>query len=89
MGKKPANRTCVGCRNSFDKKELIRVIRNQDGLILIDKTGRANGRGAYICNDLNCFKLAKKNHGLERSLKIEIPDAVYEQLEQEVSENAE
>ena len=87
MGTKPALRTCVGCRNSFDKKELIRVIKTPEGEIVLDKTLRANGRGAYICNDEECFKKARKNKGLARSLKVEIPENIYDELIKEVSKD--
>jgi predicted RNA-binding protein YlxR (DUF448 family) len=88
VGKKPVLRTCVGCRNSFDKNELIRVIRNSDGELKVDKTGKANGRGAYICNNAECFRLAKRNKGLARSLDVSIPDSIYEELEKEVESDA-
>ena len=87
MGTKPALRTCVGCRNSFDKKELIRVIKTPEGEIVLDKTLRANGRGAYICNSEECFKKARKNKGLARSLKVEIPENIYDELIKEVSKD--
>jgi len=64
---------------------MIRVIRTAENEICIDATGRKNGRGAYICPNMNCLKMAMKNRGLERSLKTAIPESVYQQLEEEMS----
>lgn len=65
------------------KKELIRVIKTPEGEIVLDSTGRQNGRGAYICNDVECFKKARKNKGLERSFKQSINAEIYDALEKE------
>ena len=70
------------------KKELIRVIKTEEE-VLLDTTGRKNGRGAYICANPECLKKARKSKGLERSLKASIPDEVYENLEKEMSTLAE
>lgn len=86
MNKKPATRQCVGCRESFEKRNLIRVIKTPEGEIQLDVTGKSNGRGAYLCKNAECFKKARKNQGLNRSLKMAIPDEIYEQLEKELSE---
>ena len=77
-------RQCVGCGEMKAKKELIRVIKNDEGVFL-DASGRKNGRGAYICADTDCLEKARKSKGLERSLKVAIPDEVYENLEKEMS----
>ena len=67
------------------KKEMIRVIRTSEGEFLLDATtGRKNGRGAYLCPSMECFKKAVKNKGLERSFKQAIPKEVYEALEKEM-----
>jgi predicted RNA-binding protein YlxR (DUF448 family) len=84
MQKKIPMRKCVGCGEMKDKKELIRIIRTPEDEILLDTSGRANGRGAYICNNLECFKKAVKNKGLERSLKSSIPADVLERMEKEL-----
>ena len=63
-------RTCIGCRQSKDKKELIRVVRNKEDNVFVDLTGKQNGRGAYICADASCLEKAIKNKGLEKTLKI-------------------
>lgn len=83
--KKVPMRQCTGCREMKSKREMIRVIRTTEGEICIDATGRKNGRGAYICPNMDCLKLAVKNRGLERSLKMAIPESVYQQLEEEMS----
>jgi predicted RNA-binding protein YlxR (DUF448 family) len=84
MPKKIPMRKCVGCGEMKEKKDLIRVIKTPEDEILLDKTGRANGRGAYICNSRECFGKAVKNKGLERSLKSRIPDDVTMRIEKEL-----
>ncbi len=77
-------RQCVGCGEKKNKKELIRVIKTPEDHIIIDTTGKKNGRGAYICNSIDCFEKASKNKGLERSLKSKIPEEIYENLTKEL-----
>lgn len=77
-------RQCVGCQEMKSKKEMIRVIRTKEEEILLDATGKKNGRGAYICPDLECLRKARKNKGLERSFRQTIPKEVYEALEKEM-----
>ena len=79
-------RQCTGCREMKSKKEMIRVIKTAEGEILLDATGRKNGRGAYLCPSMECFKKAVKGRGLERSFKMAIPREVYETLEKEMEE---
>ena len=76
-------RQCPGCREMKNKKEMIRVLKTAEDEIVLDATGKKNGRGAYICFSRECLEKARKNHGLERSLKASIPDEVYESLEKE------
>ena len=76
-------RQCTGCREMKNKKEMIRVLKTAEDEIVLYATGKKNGRGAYICFSRECLEKAKKNHGLERSLKAAIPDEVYENLEKE------
>ena len=78
-------RSCCGCRVKLDKSELIRVVRRPEGEIVLDRTGRANGRGAYICPSVDCLKLARKKRALERGLRGQVPDEVYTALEEELS----
>lgn len=66
------------------KKGMLRVVKNKEGEISIDETGRKNGRGAYICRDMECFLKAQKKHSLERSLKCSISDEIYQKLRQEI-----
>ncbi len=84
--KKIPLRKCTGCGEMKHKKELIRVIKTPEEEIIIDVTGRKNGRGAYICNSSVCLTKAIKTKALERSLKLAIPKEVYEQLEKELRE---
>ena len=79
--KKIPLRQCIGCGEMKSKKEMIRVIKTAEGEILLDATGRKNGRGAYLCPSMECFKKAVKGRGLERSFKMAIPREVYETLE--------
>ena len=81
MAKKIPMRQCVGCGLMKNKKDMIRVIKTATGEILLDRTGRQNGRGAYICDDKECLIKAKKNKGLERLFKQQIPEQVYDSLE--------
>lgn len=83
--KKIPLRKCTGCNEMKYKKELIRVLKTPEGEIVLDKTGKKNGRGAYLCNSTECFQKARKSKGLERSLQIKIPDEIYEALEKELN----
>ena len=78
-------RKCVGCNEMKTKQEFIRVLKTPEEEIVLDTTGRKNGRGAYICMNPECLKLAQKNKGLERSLKQSIPDTVFENLYKEMN----
>ena len=84
--KKIPLRQCIGCGEMKSKKEMIRVLKTTEDEIVIDATGRKNGRGAYICPSMECFKKAVKSKGLERSLKMAIPKEVYEALEKEMEQ---
>ena len=84
--KKIPLRQCIGCGEMKSKKEMIRVIKTAEGEILLDATGRKNGRGAYLCPSMECFKKAVKGRGLERSFKMAISREVYETLEKEMEE---
>ena len=84
--KKLPLRQCIGCNEMKSKKEMIRIIRTPEGEIVLDATGRKNGRGAYICPTRECLKKAIKGKGLERSFKMPIPAEVYETLEKEMEE---
>lgn len=78
--KKIPNRTCIGCNTQKTKKELIRIVKNAQGEIKVDKTGKLPGRGAYICNNSECLEKAVRSKRLEKSFEMKIEDVVYEQL---------
>lgn len=73
-------RTCIGCNSQKEKKELIRIVKNKDEEISIDKTGRAEGRGAYICDNIDCLNKAIKNKKIEKTFKMKIENEIYENL---------
>jgi len=82
--KKNTDRTGTGCQEMKSKREMLRVLRTPEGEIVVDATGRKNGRGAYLCHSMDCLEKARKNKGLERSLKCAIPDETYESLKKEI-----
>lgn len=82
-------RKCTGCQEMKSKKELIRIVRNDEGEFSLDSTGKKQGRGAYICPDIQCLEKAQKSKGLERSFKTSVPQDVYEELKKELAENNE
>ncbi len=73
-------RTCMGCNTKKDKKDLIRIVKNNKNEITIDKTGKIEGRGAYICNSVQCLEKVIKSKRLERSLDIKISEEIYSNL---------
>ena len=85
--RKEPMRKCIGCGEMKSKKEMMRVLKTPEGPIVLDVTGRKNGRGAYLCQTLDCLKAARKNRGLERSFKMNIPEEVYDSLEKEFGES--
>ncbi|MBO7746613.1 YlxR family protein [Paenibacillus sp. MWE-103] len=76
-------RKCVACQEMKPKKELIRVVRTPDEAVLIDLTGKKAGRGAYLCGQVDCFRLAKKSRALDRALKQTVGAEIYDQLAQD------
>ena len=81
MVKKIPDRMCIACREMKPKKELIRIVADKEGKIFTDPTGRANGRGAYICKSAECILKAKKTKALEKTLKRQMPEDIWEQIE--------
>ncbi len=81
--RKLPERRCIGCGEHFLKKELIRIVRAPDGSVSLDKTGKAAGRGAYLCHKLTCFRRARKANRINTSLSCQIPDEIYDALEAE------
>lgn len=80
-------RKCMGCGEMKNKRELVRVVKNKEGEISLDLTGKKAGRGAYVCPQLSCLQKARKSRGFERALSCKIPEEVYDQMEQELSQN--
>lgn len=87
MAKKIPLRQCVGCGEMKNKKEMMRVLKTPEDEIVLDLTGKKNGRGAYLCVSAECLAKARKNKGLERSFRMSIPNEVYDSLEKEYNEN--
>lgn len=87
MAKKIPMRQCVGCGEMKNKKDMMRVLKTADGSIVLDRTGRKNGRGAYLCMSGACLAKACRNKGLERSFKMSIPQEIYESLKKEFEED--
>jgi predicted RNA-binding protein YlxR (DUF448 family) len=83
--KKVPMRMCTGCGEMKPKKELVRIVRNAQGEISLDKTGKKPGRGAYICKDTQCLKKAKKSKRLERAFGCTVPDEIYARIEEELT----
>ncbi|MBQ7341460.1 MAG: YlxR family protein [Oscillospiraceae bacterium] len=84
MQKKIPQRQCMGCRERKAKKDMIRVVRSTDGTVMLDFSGKLNGRGAYVCPDPECLKKAQKSNSLGRALETEIPQEVYLRLAREM-----
>ena len=76
----------MGCREMKSKKELVRILKTTEDELMIDAKGKKNGRGAYICRSMECLEKAQKSKGLERSLKMPVPQDVYETLRKELAE---
>lgn len=78
--KKLPQRTCIGCNSKKDKKELLRIVKNKQGEIQIDLTGKKDGRGIYLCKDEECLNKAIKNKRIARTFEMEIEDSFYEKM---------
>jgi predicted RNA-binding protein YlxR (DUF448 family) len=85
--KKIPQRKCMGCMESRNKSELIRVVRSPEGEISLDLKGKKSGRGAYICQNISCLKKARKGKRIERALECEISDDIYTALEAQLLES--
>lgn len=86
MAKKIPLRQCIGCGESKEKNNLIRIIKTPEGLIEFDKTGKKNGRGAYLCSSQDCLNKVMKTKGLDRAFKMTVPKEIYDKLSKELSE---
>lgn len=85
--KKIPMRRCVGCGETKEKRQLLRIVRSPDGEVNIDLTGKKSGRGAYICKNVSCLRKARKNKRLEQNLETSISDDVYSRLESQIGAN--
>ena len=88
MQKKIPQRQCMGCRERKNKRDMIRVVRTTEGTVSLDFGGKMNGRGAYVCPDMECLKKCRKSRALERCLEVSIPEEVYDRLEKEMEVGA-
>lgn len=79
-------RKCLGCNEMKDKRSLLRIVRDKDGNVFFDSTGKAAGRGAYICKSVECFRKCRKGGRLEKTFKTKIDDDIYNQLETKLTE---
>ena len=84
MQKKIPQRQCMGCRERKAKRDMIRVVRGTHGTVSLDFGGKKNGRGAYICPDMECLKKALRSKALDRSLEVTIPEEIYDRLQKEM-----
>ena len=85
--KKIPMRRCNGCNEQKPKNELIRIVRSPEGEISLDLKGKVSGRGAYICNDLECLRKVRKSRRIDRTFEMTIPDTVYDSLEEQIKNN--
>lgn len=86
--KKIPLRKCISCGENKSKKELLRIVKTNDDQVLVDLTGKINGRGAYICPTKSCFELAYKTKKISRALQIEIDNELYEKLKDNIKEDS-
>lgn len=77
-------RKCVGCNEMKEKKELVRVVRDKEGNVSLDLTGKKPGRGAYICKSVKCLKKARKAQRIEHALEVAIEDSIYDEMEAQI-----
>lgn len=80
MNKKKPARRCMGCNESKEKNELLRIVKSKEGIVEVDLTGKKNGRGAYICKDEKCLDKVMKSKRLQKVFEIEISQDIYESL---------
>lgn len=86
--KKP-QRQCIGCREGKEKNELVRIVKTPEGDVVVDRSGRQNGRGAYLCDNEECLQKARKTNALSRSFKMNVSDEIYDELERQLQNDAE
>lgn len=84
--RKTPTRTCTGCATSSDKRDFVRFVRTPEGHVEVDPTGKANGRGAYVCADADCFEMARKRRRLDSALRVTLKDDDYTRLKRDFDE---
>lgn len=84
--RKVPTRTCTGCATSSDKRSFVRFVRTPEGHVEVDTTGKANGRGAYVCADPDCFEMARKRRRLDSALRVSLKDDDYDRLKRDFTE---
>ncbi|MEG1581894.1 MAG: YlxR family protein [Clostridia bacterium] len=87
QNKKVPIRTCIACKSSKPKKDMLRIVKSKTGDICIDRTSKQEGRGAYVCNDITCIEKAVKSKALNRAFECNVGLEVYDKLKGEFSEN--
>lgn len=85
--KKIPMRRCTGCNEQKPKNQLIRVVKSPENEISLDLTGKKSGRGAYICNNIECLRKARKSRRIDRTFEMTIPDEVYDSLEEQIKKD--
>ena len=78
-------RRCMGCNEPKPKSELVRIVRTPDGEIKLDRTGKLNGRGAYICDSTECLNRVRKNGRISRNFGVAVPSEIFDELEKELN----
>ena len=86
--KKIVQRTCIGCNVKKDKKELSRLVLNKNGEFFLDETGKAEGRGIYICKNIECLEKAVKSKRLQKTFNLKIDENLYENIRGVIIENS-
>lgn len=84
--RKVSNRTCVACRSADEKRWFVRIVRTPDGHVIVDPTGKANGRGAYLCAKPECFDVARQRRRLDAALKVTLQSDDYDRLRRDFDE---
>ncbi len=87
MMKKLPVRQCLGCREHLPKNQLVRIVRSPDGRVFADFSGKANGRGAYLCRNPECLKKAARSRALERALDVRLPEGMLDELAEAFAKN--
>ena len=85
--KKVPVRQCIGCREHRPKREMVRVVRSPEGVVSLDFSGKANGRGAYLCCSTDCLKKAVKSKAIERAFEVAVSPEIFDRLSREIIQN--